>query len=105
MTAPQNVSAHQVRSISGSVFQNDDDSPFLFKGFSTVYTYMDAEFAVKGCDGMSLIHRGGDTTKWSVVYRFACAYHNYVSCPFIIRIRIVVCNQKVLHRLILVPDI
>ena len=76
-----------------SVRQNDDGSPFLFKGFTAAYAYMHDEFAVKGCDGMTLIDRGGDATKWAVVYRYACAYHNYVKCPFVIRIRIVVVSH------------
>ena len=77
-----------------SVRRNDDGSPFLFTGFTAAYAYMHDEFAVKGCDGMPLIDRGGDATKWAVVYRYACAYHNYVKCPFVIRIRIlVVCHD------------
>lgn len=62
-----------------SVRRNDDGSPFLFTGFTAAYAYMHDEFAVKGCDGMPLIDRGGDATKWAVVYRYACAYRD-MSC-------------------------
>jgi hypothetical protein len=51
-----------------TVRKNDDSSPCLFKGFTTAYDYMYAEFAVTGCDGMSLIDHRTDTTKWCVVY-------------------------------------
>ena len=49
-------------------------------------------FAVAGCEGMALVDKGGDTTKHSVVYRYACAFHNYIRCPFVVRIRVLVCS-------------
>ncbi len=84
------AAAAKTHSHSCSDDSYEQASPFLFTGFTAAYAYMHDEFAVKGCDGMTLIDRGGDATKWAVVYRYACAYHNYVKCPFVIRIRIVV---------------
>ena len=53
---------------------------------------MHLTFAVAGCEGMALVDKGGDTTKHSVVYRYACAFHNYIRCPFVVRIRVLVCS-------------
>ena len=66
---PASLRPPSAKHIWVSVRKNDDGSPFLFTGFTAAYAYMHDEFAVKGCDGMTLIDRGGDVTKWSVVYR------------------------------------
>ena len=73
-----------------SVRKDDDGGPLQFEGFSPAYAFMHQEFAVKGCNGMTLVDRGGDTTKYCVVYRYACAFHNYIKCPFLVRIRVLV---------------
>jgi len=62
--------------------------PRIFQGFAAAFAYMHLTFAVAGCEGMSLVDKGGDTTKHSVVYRYACAFHNYIRCPFVVRIRV-----------------
>jgi hypothetical protein len=66
--------------------------PRIFQGFAAAFAYMHQTFAVAGCEGMSLVDKGGDTTKHSVVYRYACAFHNYIRCPFVVRIRVLVCS-------------
>jgi hypothetical protein len=66
--------------------------PRIFQGFAAAFAYMHLTFAVVGCEGMALVDKGGDTTKHSVVYRYACAFHNYIRCPFVVRIRVLVCS-------------
>lgn len=57
---------------------------------------MHQEFAVKGCNDMTLVDRVGDTTKYCVVYRYVCAFHNYIKCPFLVRIRVLVLSVSLL---------
>ena len=66
--------------------------PRIFQGFAAAFAYMHLTFAVVGCEGMALVDKGGDTTKHSVVYRYACAFHNYIRCPFVVRSRVMVCS-------------
>lgn len=73
-----------------SVRKDDDGGPLQFEGFSAAYAFMHQEFAAKGCYGMTLVDRGSDTTKYCVVYRYACAFHIYIKCPFLVRIRVLV---------------
>ena len=44
---------------------------------------------------MSLVDKDGDTTKnevkYSVVYRSACAFHNFIKSPLIVSIWVLVC--------------
>ena len=46
------------------------------------------EFSVKGWEGMTLVDKRGDTTNTRVVYRYGCAFQNYLKCPFVVCIRI-----------------
>ena len=86
-----------------SVRKDDDGGPLQFEGFSPAYAFMHQEFAVKGCNGMTLVDRGGDTTKYCVVYRYACAFHNYIKCPFLVRIRVLVLPVSLLSLSVSLP--